>query len=103
MNEGRLSGIQGCRELLLRLESGMEPIDNFGLVFRAGENAHCSAADRNDGVPQVMTGQPATRAADTPGGTMLDEFGSVICRVPTNGGELCEMLCTADNRDRDLI
>jgi hypothetical protein len=67
----------------------MEPSDNLGLVVRAGENAHCSGADRNNGLPESVGGQLATRAADSPGGTMLDELGSVICRVPTNGGELC--------------
>ena len=81
----------------------MEAIDNLGLVFRTGENTHRSGADRNDGVPLIIGGQLATRAADTSGRTMLNEFGSGICRVPTNGGELCEMLRTADNRNRELI
>ena len=81
----------------------MEAIENLGLVVRTGKNAHCSGADRNDRLPVSMGGQLATRAADASGRTILNEFGSGICRVSTNGGELCEMLCTADNRDRDLI
>ncbi len=81
----------------------MEAIDNLGLVFRTGENAHCSGADRNDGVPLIIGGQLATRAADTAGRAMPNELSSGICRIPTNGGELCEMLRTADNRDCELI
>ncbi len=81
----------------------MEAIDNLGLVIRTGENAHSSGADRNNGLPLSMGGHLATRAANTAGRAMLNELGSRICRVSTNGGKLCEMLRTADNRDRELI
>ena len=45
-----LRALEGGRKLLLCIESGLEAIDNLGLVFWTSEDTHRTSTDRNNGL-----------------------------------------------------
>ena len=95
--------MERCRKLLLGVESGLEAIDDLGLVLLTGKDTHSTSANRNDGLLGIVGREVTTWAADPSSGSMGNELCGVVCRVPTNRSELFEVLLTSGNRDRKLI
>lgn len=94
---------EGGRQLLSGVEARLEPAEGFRLVFRTGEDANCSGPDRYHWVARRVAGEGTAGTPDPARRAMIQELGRVSARESTDGGELFEMVVTADERNRELI
>lgn len=85
------------------VEARLEPAEGFRLVRRTGEDANRSGPDRYHGVVWRVEGEGTAGTPDPARRAMIQEVGRVFARESTDGGELLEMVGTADERDRELI
>lgn len=81
----------------------MEPAHDLCLVLRTHKWGNCPVLNWNDGLLWGLQREVTTGAVDTSRWLVIYEFSRVIGRQSTDGGELLEMVITADEWSCEVI
>lgn len=81
----------------------MEAADDRRLVLRTGKDGDCSVLDWNHGVVGRARRVVTAGTVDTARRSVMEECRCVVGRESTDGGELFEVVVTANERDCKLI
>ncbi|WP_179204621.1 hypothetical protein [Halobacterium hubeiense] len=81
----------------------MESVDELGLMFRTGENRDSTVLNRDERLVRRMSCEATTGTAHTASRPVVKEVSGCLRRVPTNRGELLEMVVTADKWSCKLV